>query len=66
MATDEKGYVDATYLDAVQRLMAGLKRTTYERMHLQPGHTVLDAGCGPDRHRPARVVGRPLRPGGRD
>jgi len=47
MASQHKGYVDATYLDAVQELLTDLKRLTYERMRLQPGHEVLDVGCGP-------------------
>lgn len=47
MATEDQGYVDTTYLDAVQRLLSHLKRQTYERMHLEEGHSALDAGCGP-------------------
>jgi ubiquinone/menaquinone biosynthesis C-methylase UbiE len=47
MASQHKGYVDVTYLDAVQELLTDLKRLTYERMRLQPGHKVLDVGCGP-------------------
>ena len=42
-----KGYVDADYLDAAARLMAPSKRRSYELMHLEPGHRVLDVGCGP-------------------
>jgi ubiquinone/menaquinone biosynthesis C-methylase UbiE len=42
-----KGYVDADYLDATTRLMAPSKRRSYELMHLEPGHRVLDVGCGP-------------------
>jgi ubiquinone/menaquinone biosynthesis C-methylase UbiE len=42
-----KGYVDADYLDATTRLMASSKRRSYELMHLEPGHRVLDVGCGP-------------------
>jgi ubiquinone/menaquinone biosynthesis C-methylase UbiE len=47
MASQHRGYVDATYLDTVHGLLADLKRLTYERMRLQPGHRVLDVGCGP-------------------
>jgi SAM-dependent methyltransferase len=47
MASQHKGYVDATYLASVQGLLSDLKRLTYERMRLQPGYRVLDAGCGP-------------------
>lgn len=47
MASQEKGYVDTTYLDAVQALLSALKRLTYEDMHLQPGQVVLDVGSGP-------------------
>jgi ubiquinone/menaquinone biosynthesis C-methylase UbiE len=42
-----KGYVDADYLDTTTRLMAPSKRRSYELMHLEPGHRVLDVGCGP-------------------
>jgi ubiquinone/menaquinone biosynthesis C-methylase UbiE len=47
MSTQPKGYVDTTYLDTVQKLLNDYKRLTYERMHIQPGHKVLDVGCGP-------------------
>ena len=47
MAAQHKGYVDAAYLDTVQGLLFDLKRLTYDRMHLQAGYKVLDAGCGP-------------------
>ena len=42
-----KGYVDADYLDTTTRLMSPSKRRSYELMHLEPGHRVLDVGCGP-------------------
>jgi ubiquinone/menaquinone biosynthesis C-methylase UbiE len=47
MASQHKGYVDAAYLDTVQRLLADCKRLTYEQMRIQPGLKVLDVGCGP-------------------
>jgi ubiquinone/menaquinone biosynthesis C-methylase UbiE len=47
MAFRHKGYVDTTYLDTVQRLLANFKRLTYEQMRVQPGQRVLDVGCGP-------------------
>lgn len=47
MISQHRGYVDTTYLDTVQGLLADLKRLTYERMRVQPGHRVLDVGCGP-------------------
>jgi ubiquinone/menaquinone biosynthesis C-methylase UbiE len=47
MASQHRGYVDATYLDTVQELLTDFKRLTYERMRVQPGQKVLDVGCGP-------------------
>jgi ubiquinone/menaquinone biosynthesis C-methylase UbiE len=47
MASLSKGYVDTTYLDAVQALLKNYKRLTYAQMHIQPGQKVLDVGCGP-------------------
>ncbi len=45
--SEPKGYVDAAYLDAVARLLAPSKQRSYKLMRLQPGHKVLDLGCGP-------------------
>jgi len=45
--TQGPGYVDPTYLDAAARLVAHGKRLSYQRMHIAPGATVLDVGCGP-------------------
>jgi ubiquinone/menaquinone biosynthesis C-methylase UbiE len=45
--TQPRGYVDPHYLDAMAELAKQHKQRTYTWMHLQPGHTVLDAGCGP-------------------
>lgn len=42
-----KGHVDADYLDSAARLMEQSKRRSFDLMHLQPGHKVLDLGCGP-------------------
>jgi ubiquinone/menaquinone biosynthesis C-methylase UbiE len=47
MSSQPKGYVDTTYLDTVQKLLNDYKRLTYQHMHIQPGHKVLDVGCGP-------------------
>ena len=47
MSSLPKGYVDTTYLDTVQRLMNDYKRLTYDQMHIKPGHSILDVGCGP-------------------
>ena len=47
MASQEKGYVDTSYLDTAQGLLADLKRRTYEQLRLELGRNVLDVGCGP-------------------
>lgn len=47
MSPQPKGYVDTTYLDTVQKLLNVYKKLTYEHMRIQPGHKVLDVGCGP-------------------
>ena len=41
------GYVDARYLQAVAPLWEYQKRRSYELLRLEPGHRVLDLGCGP-------------------
>lgn len=42
-----RGYVDAEYLARVARTTGGFKALTYELMHLRPGASALDVGCGP-------------------
>lgn len=42
-----KGYVDSDYLQLVAGIVAQYKQRTYALMHVEPGHTVLDVGCGP-------------------
>jgi ubiquinone/menaquinone biosynthesis C-methylase UbiE len=45
---DEQYYMgDADYLDMTARIFREAKQLTYTAMHLQPGHRVLDIGCGP-------------------
>lgn len=39
--------IDADYLRRAALLLEELKKATYRHMDLQPGHRVLDAGCGP-------------------
>jgi ubiquinone/menaquinone biosynthesis C-methylase UbiE len=54
-----KGYVNTQYLHAAAKLLAPIKHRSYEYMHLQPGQTVLDVGCGPgiDTTALAQIVG---------
>ena len=40
-------YIDPPYLDAMAELVKQNKQRTYNWMHIQPGHAVLDVGCGP-------------------
>jgi ubiquinone/menaquinone biosynthesis C-methylase UbiE len=40
------GYVDPVYLQAAAAYLEQQKRRTYELLRLEPGHRVLDLGCG--------------------
>jgi len=40
-------FIDPPYLDAMAELIKQNKQRTYTWMHIQPGHSVLDVGCGP-------------------
>lgn len=40
-------FIDPQYLDAMAELIKQNKQCTYTWMHIQPGHFVLDVGCGP-------------------
>ena len=42
-----KGYVDADYLQMAAQLLKQGKQRSYALMQIQPGHKVLDVGCGP-------------------
>ena len=42
----EHGYVAPDYLEATSRIVAPIKAQSYAQMRLQPGHRVLDVGCG--------------------
>ena len=42
-----KGYVDSDYLQLIARMVERYKQRTYTLMHIEPGHKVLDFGCGP-------------------
>ncbi len=41
-----RGYVGPEYLDLHARLLDASKERSYAFLHLQPGHRVLDVGCG--------------------
>ena len=47
MSSQPRGYVDKEYLDRAGEELISLKRLSHESLHLQPGHKVLDVGCGP-------------------
>src|SRR6266480_2765944 len=40
-------FIDPFYLDVMAELIKQNKQHTYTWMHIQPGHSVLDVGCGP-------------------
>ncbi len=40
------GYVDEKYLNAAADLLRKFKLRTYDHMHIEPGASVLDVGCG--------------------
>ena len=42
-----KGYVDPEFLRVTGNLLKHIKQRSYERMHIEPGHKMLDLGCGP-------------------
>ena len=41
------GYVDPEFLRVTGNLLNHIKQRSYELMQIQPGHRVLDLGCGP-------------------
>ena len=45
--TQPRGYVDPHYLDVSAERLKQNKQRTYTWMHIQPGHAVIDVGCGP-------------------
>lgn len=44
---DHLGYVNPEYLKILAPKVKSLKERSYELMHLQKGHQVIDLGCGP-------------------
>ncbi|HEY6542486.1 MAG TPA: methyltransferase domain-containing protein [Ktedonobacteraceae bacterium] len=57
---EPRDYIDTKYLNVLADLLKQDKQRTYTWMHLQPGQTVLDVGCGPgtDTIPLAQVVGK--------
>jgi ubiquinone/menaquinone biosynthesis C-methylase UbiE len=45
--TQPKGYVNTEYLQIMSEFVKHLKQHSYMLMQIQPGHKVLDVGCGP-------------------
>lgn len=45
--SDYFGTVDTGYLHTVANFSQQTKQRTYDLMHIQPGHNMLDVGCGP-------------------
>jgi len=43
----QKGYVGSDYLRIVAEITDHAKKRSYEWMHMEAGHKVLDVGCGP-------------------
>lgn len=41
------GYYSSDYLEGLAQMTAHIKQRTYELMNIEPGHRVLDIGCGP-------------------
>ncbi len=54
---EPRDYIDTKYLNVLADLLKQDKQRTYTLMHLQPGQTVLDVGCGPGTDRPDAVPG---------
>lgn len=46
MSLDD-GYVSADYLRKAAEQVRAVKEKSYAQMRIRPGHTLLDAGCGP-------------------
>ncbi len=45
--SQSNGYVDPEYLRVMGNLLNHMKHHSYALMQIQPGHKVLDLGCGP-------------------
>jgi ubiquinone/menaquinone biosynthesis C-methylase UbiE len=45
--SQRKGYVDPEYLRVIGDQLSHIKQRSYTLMQIQPGHKLLDLGCGP-------------------
>jgi ubiquinone/menaquinone biosynthesis C-methylase UbiE len=62
MMSKSKGYVGPEYLQAAAKRLKHIKKLSYDRMQIEPGHKVMDVGCGPGTD--TITLGRAVGPGG--
>ena len=62
MAYEAARTSEVAYMDEVRRLFGSYKLITFDRLELQPGHRILDVGCGPGDD--TRTIAERVQPGG--